>query len=98
MDSRYLELKERLAEVWDIGKSASILAWDQQTKMPPGGARGRAEQLATLGRIAHHTCPDPGVGRLLAAPKGFEDSQPSDPAGGSLDRVTRHDWEKARPV
>src|SRR4051794_1904303 len=98
MDPRYVELKERLAEVWDIGKAASILAWDQQTKMPPAGARGRAEQLATLGRIAHDRFTDPAVGRLLDDLQGFEESQPYDSVEASLVRVTRHDWEKARRV
>src|SRR3954447_15554976 len=98
MDPRYVELKERLAEVWDIGKAASILAWDQQTKMPPAGAPGRAEQLATLGRIAHDRVTDPAVGRLLDDLQGFEESQPYDSVEASLVRVTRHDWEKARRV
>src|SRR3954469_22767173 len=98
MDPRYVELKERLAEVWDIGKAASILAWDQQTKMPPAGALGRAEQLATLGRIAHDRFTDPAVGRLLDDLQGFEESQPYDSVEASLVRVTRNDWEKARSV
>src|SRR3954452_18403898 len=98
MDPRYLELKERLAEVWDIGKAAAILAWDQQTKMPAGGAPGRAEQLATLGRISHDKFTDPAVGRLLDDLQGFEESQPYDSVEASLVRVTRHDWEKARRV
>src|SRR4051794_8757463 len=96
MDPRYLELKERLAEVWDIGKAAAILAWDQQTKMPAGGAPGRAEQLATLGRISHDKFTDPAVGRLLDDLQGFEESQPYDSVEASLLRVTRHDWEKGR--
>jgi carboxypeptidase Taq len=98
VDPRYLELKERLAEVWDIAKSASILAWDQQTKMPPAGAPGRAEQLATLGRIAHDKFTAPEVGHLLDGLQGFEESQPYDSVEASLVRVTRRDWEKARRV
>jgi carboxypeptidase Taq len=50
VDERYERLRERLAEIWDVSKAASILGWDQQTKMPAKGAAGRAEQLATLGR------------------------------------------------
>ncbi len=98
MDSRYLELKERLAVVWDLGKAASILAWDQQTKMPPRGAPNRAEQLATLGRIAHEAFTAPELGHLLDELQGFEESQPYDSVEASLVRVTRQDWEKARRV
>ena len=59
------QLKERLAEVQDLGKIARILSWDQQTKMPPAGTKHRAEQFGTLSRIAHEKFTDPGVGKLL---------------------------------
>jgi carboxypeptidase Taq len=98
VDARYVQLRERLAEIWDISKSASILAWDQQTKMPARGAAGRAEQLATLGRIAHEKFTDAEVGQLLEQLQGFEEAQPYDSVEASLIRVTRRDWEKARRV
>lgn len=98
MDERYERLRERLAEIWDLSKAASILGWDQQTKMPPKGAAGRAEQLATLGRIAHQKFTDPEIGTLLDALEGFEESQPYDSVEASLIRVTRRDWNKARRV
>jgi len=46
-------LRELLGVVSDIGHSAAVLGWDQQTYMPPGGAGARAMQLATLSRLAH---------------------------------------------
>ena len=98
MDPRYRELKERLAEIWDLGKAASILSWDQQTKMPARGAANRAEQLATLGRVAHEKFTSAEIGRLLDELQGFEESQPYDSVEASLVRVTRRDWEKARRV
>jgi carboxypeptidase Taq len=98
VDARYVELKERLGEICDLGKAASILGWDQQTKMPPAGAPNRAEQLATVGRIAHEKFVSPEVGRLLDELQSFEESQPYDSVEASLVRVTRRDWEKARRV
>jgi carboxypeptidase Taq len=98
VNGRYEELTRRLAEIWHISKAASILSWDQQTKMPAAGAAGRAEQLATLGRIAHDKFTSPEVGRLLDDLQGFEESQPYESVEASLIRVTRHDWEKARRV
>jgi carboxypeptidase Taq len=98
VDERYVRLRELLAEVWDISKAASVLAWDQQTKMPPRAAAGRAEQLATLGRIGHEKFTDPEVGKLLDDLQGFEESHPYDSLEASLIRVTRRDWEKARRV
>ena len=47
------ELKQRLEQVADLNGAASLLGWDQQTYMPPAGGPARAEQLATLGRLAH---------------------------------------------
>ena len=46
-------LKSKLAEICDLKGAASVLGWDQQTYMPPGGASARAEQLATLEKLSH---------------------------------------------
>ena len=62
---RFGDLKSRLAEIHDLGKVVSLLNWDQVVTMPPGGAAARAEQLATVGRIAHELFISPEVGRLL---------------------------------
>ncbi len=59
------QLKERLAEVTDLGKVARLLAWDQQTMMPAAGTAHRADQFSTLLRIVHERFTDPEVGRLL---------------------------------
>src|SRR5437762_1770252 len=59
------QLKERLAEVTDLGKVARLLAWDQQTMMPPAGTAHRADQFSTLLRISHERFTDSEVGRLL---------------------------------
>ena len=45
-------LTERLATASDVSSAASVLAWDRQTYMPEGGVGGRAQQLATLARLA----------------------------------------------
>ena len=42
-----------MAEISDIARIGALLGWDQQVMMPPRGAALRAEQLATVGRIAH---------------------------------------------
>jgi carboxypeptidase Taq len=98
MDARYLELKQRLSEIADLGKAAALLGWDQQVKMPPRGSATRAEQLATLGKTIHEKFTDPAIGRLLDELQGFEESHPYDSTEASLVRVARRDWEKARRV
>ena len=59
------DLKARLAEVDDLENAAALLEWDQLTMMPPAGARGRADQSATLQKIAHEKFTTDEVRRLL---------------------------------
>jgi carboxypeptidase Taq len=95
---RFDDLKERLSEIFDLGKAAAVLGWDQQTKMPPRGAPARAEQLATIGRIAHEKFISDDVGKLLDDLAGFEQEHEYDSFEASLIRVARRDWEKSRKV
>jgi carboxypeptidase Taq len=92
------ELKRRLAEISDLSRAAGVLGWDQRVTMPPLGTEARAEQLATLGRIAHERFTDDEVGRLLDEAAPLVESLPYDSDDASLVRVTRRDWEKARRV
>ena len=98
MDTAFAELKERVHEIEDLDRTSSLLGWDQQVKMPPGGAGVRAEQLATLNRISHEALTSDEMGRLLDKLSGFEESQPYDSYEASLIRLVRRDWEKARRV
>ena len=98
MNAAFEELRRRLAEVTDLSRASALLGWDQQTMMPPRGAAGRAEELATLGRVIHERFTSPQIGRLLDELSEFEEQQPYDSFEASLIRVTRIDWEKARKV
>src|SRR5436190_9590643 len=98
MNAAFEELRGRLAEVSDLARASAILGWDQQTMMPPRGAPGRAEELATLGRVIHERFTAPEIGRLLDDLADFEQQQPYDSFEASLIRVTRVDYEKARKV
>jgi carboxypeptidase Taq len=92
------ELRQRLAEISDLGKTMALLAWDQQVMMPPRGAAIRAEQLATVGRIAHQKFTAPEVGKLLEELGDWAEQQEYDSFEASLVRVVTRDWEKARKV
>ncbi len=98
MNAAYGELKERLGEIHDLQKTRALLSWDQQVKMPPGGGPVRAEQLATLDRIAHEAFTSAEIGLLLDDLSSLAEAQPFDSDEASLVRVTRRDWEKARRV
>jgi carboxypeptidase Taq len=92
------DLVTRLHEISDLGKAGAVLAWDQHTMMPPRGAPARAEQLATIGRIAHEKFTSDDVGRLLDGLAEFEQQHEYDSFEASLVRVARRDWQKARKV
>ena len=66
-DIVYELLKNRLATISDLRSAKSLLFWDQQTYMPGGGVAGRAEQVATLSRLAHEMLTDDETKSLLDA-------------------------------
>src|SRR5436190_6734354 len=88
------QLKERMAEVTDLGKVVRLLSWDMQTKMPPAGIGHRADQMATIQRLAHELFVDPAVGRWLDELRPLEESLDPDSDDASLIRVARRDYEK----
>jgi carboxypeptidase Taq len=94
------DLRERLGVIHDLGRAASLLAWDERTMMPGGGAEARAETLATLARVRHEMFIDDEIGRLIDRARSEVDTDL--PAGESIDadliRVVARDWEKARLV
>jgi carboxypeptidase Taq len=97
-EAKFTELRERLAEIADLGKTSSLLAWDQQVMMPPGGAAIRAEQLGTVGRIAHQKFIDPAVGSLIDDLRDWAEKHEYDSLEASLVRVAAKDWAKASKV
>jgi carboxypeptidase Taq len=91
-------LRQRLAEVNDLTKAATLLLWDQRVMMPPGGAPARAEALGTISRLAQERFIDTELGRLLEELRGLEESSDYDSFEASLVRVTRRLYEKATRV
>ena len=96
--AKFDDLRERLAEISDLSKTGALLGWDQHVMMPPGGAALRAEQLATVGRIAHQKFTSPEVGKLIDDLRGWGEQQEYDSFEASLIRVAAADWEKASKV
>jgi carboxypeptidase Taq len=94
------DLRTRLGEIHDLSRAASLLAWDERTMMPAGGAEARAETLATLARVRHEMFIDDEIGRLIDEVRSGPDGEA--PPGESIDadlvRVVARDWEKARRV
>jgi carboxypeptidase Taq len=94
------ELRERLGEINDLSRAASLLGWDERTMMPKGGAEARAETLATLARIRHEMFIDDEVGRLIDRSRSDSgaDAAPGESIDADLIRVVARDWDKARRV
>ena len=95
MTERFNELRRALGEIDDLEKAAGLLSWDEETKMPPGGANARAEQRATLNRVAHDLQVAPALGELLEELAPFEEEYGHDSFEASLVRVARRDYDKA---
>ncbi|MBP8048109.1 MAG: carboxypeptidase M32 [Anaerolineales bacterium] len=96
MSEKLNELKEILGEVRDLYHAASVLEWDQNVSMPPGGSEARGQQLSTLGKIAHEKSTSDKVGKLLDELKKEFTDKDSDEA--ALIRVTARNYEKSTRV
>ena len=98
MSEKLEQLKERLGEVSDIGRAASVLGWDQQVNMPPAGAEARGWQLATLSKIAQEKFIADEVGQLLEDLKQeFAGADPNSDEAAMI-RVAARNYDKAKRV
>lgn len=94
MLDKLTKLKEQLYEVADLNNASALLSWDQQTHMPPGGKKGRGQQLATLERLAHEKFTNAAVGTLLKDLEPYGNTLPYDSDDASYIRVTYRDYLK----
>lgn len=88
-------LRERMAELSDLYALGSLLVWDQNTMMPPGGAAPRADQAETLERVVHGRETAPELGRLLDALEPWAEGEDPDADDVRLIRCVRRDYEKS---
>ena len=98
LGSRFEELLRRLGEITDLQRAMGLLIWDQETKMPPLGAPARAEQLATLARLAHDRATAAELGSLLEELRELEEGSGPESFEAGVVRVARRDYEKKRHV
>lgn len=98
MNETFERLKEKLALVSDLRHAAAVLAWDQETYMPPKGAEARAQQLATLSKLAHEFFTSDEIGELLDRLEPQVRDLPYDSFEASLVRVTKRLYERERKI
>jgi carboxypeptidase Taq len=84
-------------EIHDLGCAEELLAWDQQTFMPPKGAEARASQMAVLAGVRHDRLAGDRMAELLAA---LDESEKGglDPDARVNVREVRRLHERARKV
>ncbi|HLE78521.1 MAG TPA: carboxypeptidase M32 [bacterium] len=87
-------LKQHLHPIADLAAAAALLAWDQETYLPPDGAEGRANQLATLARLIHQRFVSAETKQVLEAAEGAAGAFDPDSDEAGLLRITRRDFDK----
>jgi carboxypeptidase Taq len=82
-------LTSRLLEIQHLSSAASLLSWDQETYMPPGGGQARADQLSTLHQLAHDKLVSPELEALLSQWIDSATGQALDVPGDPWDEPSR---------
>lgn len=94
----YQALIDHVAEINDILCAISVLTWDARTKMPPGGARVRGLQQATLARIALERFLSERTEQLLEGAEAAVAQDPPDSYRARAVRQTREAYEINRRI
>lgn len=94
-EQAYAELTERLQSTALLESCASVLGWDEQTYMPPGGAGHRANQLSLLAGMCHERATAPAIGDLLAEVEASPLATPADSAAAANIREARRDYDRS---
>jgi carboxypeptidase Taq len=90
----YDALTRHLREAALFATAANVLAWDQETMMPRGGAALRASQLAALSGLVHERHVSPQVGEWLALCESDSSLLEDERAAADL-REIRRDYDRS---
>jgi carboxypeptidase Taq len=90
----YAELLKLLREAATFSSVAELLAWDQETTMPPRAGAFRAEAKGLISATAHRRATDPRVGELIAACEADAEIS-GDPLAAANLREIRRDHDRA---
>ncbi len=61
----YKALLSHLSQTQVLSQISGLIAWDQETMMPPGGLEARARQLSVLAGVIHRRMSDPKIADWL---------------------------------
>jgi len=94
----YGKLLAHLRETAVMSSTASLLNWDQETQMPPGGAGLRADQLAQLAELVQKRRSSRTVGRLLEEAQPFAEGRQPDSDEAAILREAKRDYDRAARI
>ena len=57
--------KLKMNRIADVKNANALLQWDQETHLPPNGAKFRGQQITTLSEISHKLFSADDLGNLL---------------------------------
>jgi len=93
VETAYDELTHLLREAELLGSCASVLSWDEQTYLPPGGAEHRADQLGLLAGLTHDRRTSPRIGELLGELQSGDLGEPDGDVAVNV-RETRRAYDR----
>ncbi len=92
------QFKAHLKDIHNVTSALAVLDWDQKTQMPPGGAEARAEQMATLSKIAHQMATSQETGRLLERAEAETQGLSPDEDDAALVRLARRQYDQQTKI
>ncbi len=90
----YDELVKECKNISLLASTASVLHWDQQTYMPPGGGAFRADQLGIIANLTHTKFTDPKVGELISQVEESDLVKNNDSPEAANIRELRYQYDK----
>ena len=98
MEEKLKELKQTMSTLTDLGHALSLMGWDQETYMPPGGLETRGSALATISKMAQEIATDEKFGKLIEDLEPWAADQDPDSDDARLIAVARRDFDLAVKV
>jgi carboxypeptidase Taq len=94
MNEQLAKLKKHLAQIEDLEGAIRLMRWDQQTYMPSGATKTRADQIATLSRLVHELQTRDEFGQLLEDLDKIVDQWDYDSDEASIIRYNWREYQK----
>lgn len=95
MEEKFKELKEIWHEISDLAHAATVLAWDQETYMPVGGAPARASSQVRLSQLIFQKATSEDVGELIQKLLPWAEEKGEDSDEHRMMKIAWRNYERA---